>query len=71
MLIGYMRGVQGDEAGLLAQRQALRDAGCEQLVEDPTSSGRWDQPALREVLDQLCEGDVVVTCRLRCLGRSL
>ena len=71
MLIGYIRAVQGDEDGLLAQRQALQDAGCEQLVEDLTAGGRWEQPGLREMLDQLCERDVVVVCRLECLGRSL
>ena len=71
MLIGYMQANQGDEAGLLAQRQALESAGCEQLVEDLTSRGRCDQPRLREMLDRLHEGDVVVACRLRCLGQSL
>ena len=71
MLIGYARITQGDEDGLLAQRQALESAGCEQLVEDLASGGRRDQPELREVLDRLHEGDVVVVCRLDALGRSL
>ena len=71
MLIGYMQAKQGDEDGLLAQRQALEIAGCEQLVEDLTFKGRGDQPELRAMLDRLHEGDVVVVCRLECLGRSL
>ena len=69
MLIG--RAVQGDEDGLLAQRQALESAGCEQLVEELTAGGRWDQPGLCKMLDRLGEGDVVIACRLECLGRSL
>ncbi len=71
MLIGYIRAMQGDEGSLLAQRQALESAGCEQLVEDLTAGGRWEQPGLRQLLDRLCERDVVVACRLECLGRSL
>ena len=71
MLLGYVRAVQGNEDGLLVQWQALQDAGCEQLVKDLTSGGRWDQPGLREVLDRLREGDVVVPCRLKCLGQFL
>ena len=71
MLIGYIRAMRGDEDGLLAQRQALQDAGCEQLVEDPAARDQWEQPGLREVLDRLGESDVVVVCRLECLGRSL
>ena len=63
--------MQGDEDGLLAQRQALESAGCEQLVENLTARGQSDQPGLREMLDRLGEGDVVVACRLECLGRSL
>ena len=60
MLIGYVQAKQGDEDGLPAQRQALQDAGCEQLVEDAVSKGRGDQPELRAMLDRLREGDVVV-----------
>ena len=71
MLIGYMRAERADEDGLLAQRQALQGAGCERFVEDLTSGGRRDQPALRGTLDGLRAGDVIVVPRLDCLGRSL
>jgi len=71
VLIGYTRVKTGDDDALRAQRQALRDVGCERLVEDLTSGGRWDQPELRRMLDGLDPGDVVVVAQLDGLGRSL
>ena len=71
MLVGYIRIKAGDEDGLSAQRRALGNAGCDHIVEDLTSQGRWDQPELRRLLDGLRPGDVVVVSHLECLGRSL
>ncbi len=71
MMIGYMRVMQIEEDGLLAQRQLLQNAGCERVVEDVFCGGRRDQPELRGMLDGLHDGDVLVVCRLDCLGRSL
>ena len=71
MLIGYIRVKTGDDDALRAQRQALQDVGCERMVEDLTSGGRWDQPELRRMLDGLRPVDVVVVAQLGCLGWSL
>ncbi len=71
MLIGYIRVETGDDDALRAQRQALQDVGCERLVEDLTSRGRWDQPELRRMLHGLDPGDVVIVAQLDGLGRSL
>lgn len=71
MLIGYLRGGADAVEALAAQRQALRDAGCERVVEDLTSGRGGGQPELREVLDSLQAGDVVVVPQLDGLGRSL
>jgi len=69
VLIGYLRG--GSEGALTAQRQALADAGCDQVAEDLTFGRRAEQLELRRVLDHLQEGDVIVVPELDCLGRSL
>ena len=70
MLIGYLL-VRTPNADVLpAQRQALADAGCGQVVED-NSVGAPGQPGLRELLGRLQGGDVVVVPQLGGLGRSL
>jgi len=71
VLIGYIRVETGDDDALRAQRQALQDVGCERLVEDLTSRGRWDQPELRRMLHGLDPGDVVIVAQLDGLGQSL
>ncbi len=71
MLIGYFRSRMGHQGTPCAQRQALADAGCTQVVEDLVSGRRWEQPELRRVLDGLRPGDVVVVPQLEDLGRSL
>ena len=71
MLIGYIRVKAGDDDVLRAQRRALQDVGCERMVEELTSGGRWDQPELGRMLDGLEPGDVVVVAQLGCLGWSL
>ena len=71
MLIGYLRTRTDHEGTPSAQRQALADAGCTQIVEDLTSGRRWEQPELRRVLSELRPDDVVVVPQLDGLGRSL
>jgi len=71
VLVGYIWIKTDDDDALRAQRRALQDAGCERVVEDLASGGRWDQPELRRMLDELRPGDVVVVAQLGCLGRSL
>jgi len=71
VLIGYFRTRTDHEGTTSAQRQALMDAGCTQVVEDLASGRHWEQPELRRVLDKLRPGDVFVVPQLDGLGRSL
>jgi len=71
VLIGYFRTRMDHERTASAQRQALADAGCTQVVEDLTSGRRWEQPELRRVINELRPGDVVVVPQLDGLGRSM
>ncbi len=69
MLIGYLRPHGGDEVDHVAQRQALTEAGCEQVVEErPEADGRDKQPELHTLLARLRAGDVVVVQQLDSLG---
>ena len=70
-LVGYAR-VSTDEQNLDLQRNALRDAGCMEIVEDAGVSGAArERPGLTKAL-ALCEaGDVLTVWRLDRLGRSL
>jgi DNA invertase Pin-like site-specific DNA recombinase len=71
VLIGYARVSRGDEQSNAAQVAALRRAECEQIFEGKASGGRWDRPALKDMLRQLRDGDVVVVWKLDRLSRSL
>jgi len=70
MKFGYVR-ASTDEHATAAQIDALRAAGCERVLEECTSGGRWDRPELHKMLDQLQEHDVVVVWKLDRLSRSL
>ncbi len=69
MLIGYAR-VSTDEQDLTAQREALRAAGCERVLEEKVSGARADRAELARLLDLVRDGDVVVVTRLDRLARS-
>ena len=71
MLIGYLRRRAADNDALAAQRKALADAGCKQIVEDVSSKRGGEQAELRRLLNNLQVGDVVVVPELGSLGRSL
>jgi DNA invertase Pin-like site-specific DNA recombinase len=60
-----------NSAGWRPRLLSLRAAGCRRIFEEAASGGRWDRPELHGMLDQLCEGDVVVVWKLDCLSRSL
>lgn len=55
-----------------AQAARLRDAGCERIFTDHGVSGaRASRPEWDRCLDQLRQGDTLVTVRLDRIGRSL
>jgi len=72
VLIGYVGSGPGDDADRVAQRSALAQAGCEQIVdEQPDVDGNCQQLELHGLLARLQAGDVVVVPQLDSLGRSL
>jgi DNA invertase Pin-like site-specific DNA recombinase len=70
MKIGYAR-VSTDEQNLDLQRDALKAAGCEKIIEDTASGGTVKRDGLERVRELLREGDVLVVWRLDRLGRTL
>jgi len=73
VLIGYLGACSGDDADDGAQRRALVEAGCEQVVVEEQSGAEESggQPALCGLLVRLRADDVVVVLRLDSLGRSV
>jgi len=70
MRIGYAR-VSTSEQNLDLQRDALKRAGCEKIIEDTASGGNLHRSGLERVQDMLRSGDVLAVWRLDRLGRSL
>jgi DNA invertase Pin-like site-specific DNA recombinase len=70
MIIGYAR-VSTTEQNLDLQRDALKRARCEKIIEDTVSGGKVQRPGLERVHDALRSGDVLAVWRLGRLGRSL
>jgi DNA invertase Pin-like site-specific DNA recombinase len=70
MRIGYAR-VSTTEQNLDLQRDALKRAGCEKIIEDTVSGGKVQRSGLERVRETLRPGDVQAVCRLDRLGRSL
>src|SRR5271166_1449071 len=70
MIIGYAR-VSTTAQNLDLQRDALKRAGCEKIIEDTVSGGKVQRPGFERVHDALRSGDVLAVCRLDRLGRSL
>jgi len=74
MLVGYMRVSSADDRQTVhLQRDALVAAGVDErhLHQDRASGARDDRPGLKECLDDLRQGDVLVVWKLDRLGRSL
>ena len=71
-LVGYAR-ISSAEGGQVMDRQldALRDAGCRRVFEDRISGAKQanERPGLKDCLDWLREGDVLVVLDLDRLGR--
>ncbi|MDA5555791.1 recombinase family protein [Shimia sp. MMG029] len=71
MRIGYAR-VSTSEQNLDLQRAALKQAGCEKIVEDDGLSGaNRKRPGLERAIQLTKAGDTLVVWRLDRLGRSL
>lgn len=70
MLVGYAR-VSTDDQNLNLQRDALNQAGCEQIFEDQLSGAKAERPGLYSALQYARAGDTVVVWRLDRLSRSL
>jgi DNA invertase Pin-like site-specific DNA recombinase len=72
MIFGYARVSKGDGQTTVAQKSELTKAGCERVLEEVMSGGRWDRPVLQKLLtNQLRPGDVLIVWKLDRLSRSL
>ena len=63
MLVGYAR-VSTDDQNLNLQRDALDQAGCEQIFEDQLSGAKAERPGLHQALQYARAGDTIVVWRL-------
>ena len=70
MRIGYAR-VSTQEQNLDLQKDALKRAGCEKIIEDIASGKTENRSGLDRTRELLRAGDVLVVWRLDRLGRSL
>lgn len=74
MLIGYMRvSSESDRQTIDLQKDALLTAGVDErhLFQDYLSGARDDRPGLKQALEFVKEGDVLIVWKLDRLGRSL
>lgn len=69
-MIGYARVSTGGQ-DLAAQREALRAAGCAEIIEETASGADRARPALAALLTRLRPGDTLVVARIDRLARSL
>ena len=70
MLVGYAR-VSTLEQNLELQEDALTKAGCERMYTDRISGAKSERPGLKQALEVVRGGDVLVVWKLDRLGRSL
>lgn len=74
MLVGYVRvSTADDRQNTDLQRDALLAAGVDErnIYDDNASGAHDDRPGLKQCLEYLCPGDVLVVWKLDRLGRSL
>lgn len=70
MKFGYAR-VSTKDQSLDLQRDALKRAGCTEIIEEKVSGTKEHRPKLKQLIERLREGDVVIVWKLDRLGRSL
>ncbi len=70
MKIGYIR-VSKQEQNEALQRDALREAGCENCFSDKMTGSKFECKGLEELLAFVRSGDTVIVWKLDRLGRSL
>jgi len=71
MKFGYARVSTGDQTlSIAAQKEKLDELGCRKVFTDRISGVRSDRPGLRDALEILRPGDVLMVTRLDRLGRS-
>src|SRR5205807_9138796 len=63
--------VSTEEQTLAMQTDALESAGCVRVFSDTVSGAQDDRPGLRDAIDHLRDGDVLVVWKLDRLGRTL
>jgi DNA invertase Pin-like site-specific DNA recombinase len=68
--IGYARVSTRDQDPQL-QIDALRDAGCDEIVEEHASGKDRKRPVLEATIDRLGDGDELVVWKIDRLGRSV
>ena len=69
-LIGYAR-VSTEEQGTDPQRDELRDAGCDAILEEHASGTDRSSPVLARLLREIRPGETLVVVRLDRLARSV
>src|SRR5258708_23162711 len=70
MKVGYVR-VSTEDQQLDLQLDAMQEAKCEKTFQDVMSGAKTDRPGLKEALNYVREGDILVVWKLDRLGRSL
>lgn len=68
--IAYIR-VSSESQNTARQRKSLKEAGCEVFYEEKISGKNTDRPQLKEMLEELQSGDVVMIHEISRLSRSV
>ncbi|TYQ18284.1 UNVERIFIED_CONTAM: DNA invertase Pin-like site-specific DNA recombinase [Acetivibrio alkalicellulosi] len=70
MLIGYAR-VSTQDQNVDLQKDKLTKAGCEKIFYDVASGAKPERTGLKDAIEYMREGDILVVWKLDRLGRSL
>lgn len=70
MLVGYAR-ISTQDQNLDLQKDELTKAGCEKIFYDIASGAKSERTGLKDAIEYIREGDILVVWKLDRLGRSL